>query len=95
MCLLFSFEQLIINTEEAQEEEELRAQEEEQYKIREEIMKITGSKNESTSSYILKKLLTQQEMEQIDILRDQERIHYELNPADIIKEEDYEESVDG
>ena len=53
MCLLFSFEQLIINTEEAQEEEELRAQEEEQQKIREEIIKITGAKNPSTSSYIL------------------------------------------
>lgn len=53
MGLLFSFEQLIINTEEAQEEEELRAQEEEQYKIREEIMRITGTQNPSTSSYIL------------------------------------------
>ena len=34
-------------------------------------------------------------MEQIDFLRDQERINYELNPADVIKEEDYEESIDG
>ena len=63
MGLLFSFEQLIINTEEAQEEEELRAQEEEQYKIREEIMRITGTQNPSTSSYILQQLLTQQEMD--------------------------------
>ena len=65
MSLLFSFEQLIINTEEAQEEEELRAQEEEQQKIRQEIMRITGSQNPSTSAFILQKLLSQQEMRMV------------------------------
>ena len=57
MSCLFAFEQLIINTEECQEEEELMAQELEQQQIREEIMKITKT-NPSTSSYILQALLT-------------------------------------
>lgn len=52
MAQLFAFEQLIINTEEQQEEEELRVHELEQQNIREEIMKLTNT-NPSTSSYIL------------------------------------------
>lgn len=52
-------------------------------------MKLTNVSS-STSSYILQALMAAQEK---DLLEEQKQ--YELNPADIIKEEDYEESVDG
>jgi hypothetical protein len=59
MALLFSFEQLIINTEEAQEEEEIRQQEEmmalqdlDENSVKEQIMKLTNVSS-STSQYIL------------------------------------------
>ena len=70
MAQLFAFEQLIINTEEAQEEEEMRQQEEEllslqnldEQGMKEQIMKLTNVSS-STSSYILQALMAAQERE--------------------------------
>jgi hypothetical protein len=58
--------------------------------MKERIMKMTNVSN-STSAYILKALLAAKEREAAE----DDQNYYELNPADIIKEEDYEESVDG
>ena len=96
MAQLFAFEQLIINTEEAQEEEEMRQQEEEllslqnldEQGMKEQIMKLTNVSS-STSSYILQALMAAQEREQED------EKPFQLNAADIIQEDEYEESVDG
>ena len=53
------------------------------------IMKLTNVSS-STSSYILQALMAAQMKDTED-----DQKPFELNPADIIKEEDYEESVDG
>lgn len=42
-----------------------------------------------TSAFILKALIEAQEQERLEA----EHAAYELNPADVIKEEDYEESI--
>ena len=47
----------------------------------------------STSHYILQALLAAQEKDKADLKKEQELLQYELNPSDVIKEEDLEESM--
>lgn len=51
-------------------------------------MKLTNVSSK-TSAFILKALIEAQEIER----QEAEQAAYELNPADIIQEEDYEESI--
>lgn len=62
--------------------------------MRNEIMKLTNVSS-STSAYILQALLAAQEKERIGSMfdEDQAKGNYDLNPADVIDEEDLEESA--
>lgn len=61
--------------------------------MKSQIMKLTNVSS-STSAYILQALLAAQEKDRLDTLEgDQGKGNYELNPADVIDEEDLEESA--
>lgn len=64
--------------------------------MKQHIMKLANVSS-STSDYILRAVLAAQEKERIegmfDIDLDQGKLNYELNPADVIDEEDVEESA--
>lgn len=62
--------------------------------IKAKIMKLTNVSS-STSEYILQALLAAQEKDNLDAIIEEDRIQYELNPSDVIKEEEYEESTLG
>lgn len=47
----------------------------------------------STSELILQALLAAQEKDILEAMKEQDKANYELNPADIIAEEDLEEST--
>jgi len=55
-------------------------------------MKLTNVSS-STSAYILEALLAAQEKDRLEALLEQSKVNYELNPADVINEEDLEESA--
>ena len=55
-------------------------------------MKLTNVSS-STSAYILEALLAAQEKDRLEALLEQGKVNYELNPADVINEEDLEESA--
>ena len=58
--------------------------------VKSEIMRLTNVSS-TTSQLILEALLAAQEKDRAGA--DQDAMQYQLNPADVIKEEDYEESV--
>lgn len=57
-------------------------------------MRLTNVSN-STSAYILQALMAAQEKDRLEAMLelDQGKVNYELNPADVIDEEDLEESA--
>jgi len=55
-------------------------------------MKLTDVSN-STSEFILQALLKAQQKDSMEVKKIEEKLSYELNPADVIKEEDFEESL--
>ena len=62
--------------------------------MKSQIMRLTNVSS-STSAYILQALLAAQEKDRIEELLEgeQAKVNYELNPADVIDEEDLEESA--
>jgi hypothetical protein len=62
--------------------------------MKDQIMKLTNVSS-STSAYILQALLSAQEKERVESMfdEDQAKGQYDLNPADVINEEDLEESA--
>ena len=97
MAQLYAFEQLIINTEEQIDQSFLQIEQVEESKeehdgdtndkVKTEIMRLTNVSS-TTSQLILEALLAAQEKDNAE-----QACAYELNEADVIKEEDYEESV--
>ena len=92
MAMLYGFEQLIVNVEEQQslqDESQIDFIDDEGKQssnlVQEEIMKLTNVSS-ATSAFILKALIAAQEKGETD---------YDLDPADVIKEEEYEESSVG
>ena len=55
-------------------------------------MKMTNVSS-SMSEQILEALLKAQEKEKLEAIKEEERVQYQLNPADVIKEEELEESM--
>jgi uncharacterized sporulation protein YeaH/YhbH (DUF444 family) len=133
MGMLFAFEQMIINTEEVQQDQFMEEQTDKgidnlpdnsqeinhkaipneegddkertekrisaeihklanNERLKDQIMKMTDVSS-SMSELILDALLVAQEKDHATATREDERAQYQLNPADVIKEEELEESM--
>ena len=93
MALLHAFEQLIINTEEEVDQQILKIEQVDDDTCEDgektEIMALNNEPSASTSQMILDALVARENIK----LESAGQASYDLNPADIIQEEEQEESV--